>query len=232
MQFLSFPCAKQIANGEEVCDNIRVNAENVKIYELLNKMHGDADCELHFGTPFQLLVAVILSAQCTDKRVNMITPELFRHASTPEEFVAMPVEELEKLIFSCGFYHSKAKAIKEASASIVAMGGMPTTREELMKLRGVGRKTANVVYAVAYGGNAIAVDTHVFRVSNRIGIVSARTPEETERQLTEAFDDDLWSKLHHLLIFHGRYVCHSQKPNCGECLLKEVCNYYKNSQKV
>ena len=232
MQFLSFPCAKQIANGEEVCDNIRVNAENVKIYELLNKMHGDADCELHFGTPFQLLVAVILSAQCTDKRVNMITPELFRHASTPEEFVAMPVEELEKLIFSCGFYHSKAKAIKEASASIVAMGGMPTTREELMKLRGVGRKTANVVYAVAYGGNAIAVDTHVLRVSNRIGIVSAKTPEETERQLTEAFDEELWSKLHHLLIFHGRYVCHSQKPNCGECLLKEVCNYYKNSQKV
>lgn len=232
MQFLSFPCAKQIANGEEVCDNIRVNAENVKIYELLNKMHGDADCELHFGTPFQLLVAVILSAQCTDKRVNMITPELFRHASTPEEFVAMPVEELERLIFSCGFYHSKAKAIKEASASIVAMGGMPTTREELMKLRGVGRKTANVVYAVAYGGNAIAVDTHVFRVSNRIGIASAKTPEETERQLTEAFDEELWSKLHYLLIFHGRYVCHSQKPNCGECLLKEVCNYYKNSQKV
>ena len=232
MQFLSFPCAKQIANGEEVCDNIRVNAENVKIYELLNKMHGDADCELHFGTPFQLLVAVILSAQCTDKRVNMITPELFRHASTPEEFVAMPVEELERLIFSCGFYHSKAKAIKEASASIVAMGGMPTTREDLMKLRGVGRKTANVVYAVAYGGNAIAVDTHVFRVSNRIGIVSAKTPEETERQLMEAFDEELWSKLHHLLIFHGRYVCHSQKPNCGECLLKEVCNYYKNSQKV
>ena len=216
MQFLSFPCAKQIANGEEVCDNIRVNAENLKVYELLNKMHGDADCELHFGTPFQLLVAVILSAQCTDKRVNMITPELFRHASTPEEFVAMPVEELERLIFSCGFYHSKAKAIKEASASIVAMGGMPTTREELMKLRGVGRKTANVVYAVAYGGNAIAVDTHVFRVSNRIGIVSAKTPEETERQLTEAFDEELWSKLHHLLIFHGRYVCHSQKPNCGE----------------
>ena len=162
----------------------------------------------------------------------MITPELFRHAATPEEFVAMPTEELEKLIFSCGFYHNKAKAIKEASASIVEMGGMPTDREGLMKLRGVGRKTANVVYAVAYGGNAIAVDTHVFRVSNRLGIAKAKTPEETERQLTEGFDEKLWSHLHHLLIFHGRYVCHSKRPNCGECLLKEVCEYYQNQPKV
>lgn len=215
-----------------MCDNIRVDTKNAKVYDLLDKMHGNADCELHFGTPFQLLVAVILSAQCTDKRVNMITPELFRHASKPEEFVAMPTEELEKLIFSCGFYHNKAKAIKEASASIVEMGGMPTDREGLMKLRGVGRKTANVVYAVAYGGNAIAVDTHVFRVSNRLGIAKAKTPEETERQLTEGFDENLWSHLHHLLIFHGRYVCHSQKPNCGECLLKGECEYYQNQPKV
>ena len=162
----------------------------------------------------------------------MITEELFKHASTPEDFVAMPVEELEKLIFSCGFYHNKARAIKEASASIVEGGGMPTDREGLMKLRGVGRKTANVVYAVAYGGNAIAVDTHVFRVSNRLGIASAKTPEETERQLMAAFDEDKWGHLHHLLIFHGRYTCHSQKPDCAACLLKEECNYYKNGQKV
>lgn len=199
---------------------------------MLGEMHKDADCELDFGSPFQLLVAVILSAQCTDKRVNMITEELFKHASTPEDFVAMPVEELEKLIFSCGFYHNKARAIKEASASIVEGGGMPTDREGLMKLRGVGRKTANVVYAVAYGGNAIAVDTHVFRVSNRLGIASAKTPEETERQLMAAFDEDKWGHLHHLLIFHGRYTCHSQKPDCAACLLKEECNYYKNGQKV
>lgn len=209
-----------------------MNAQNEKIYRLLGEMHKDADCELDFGSPFQLLVAVILSAQCTDKRVNMITEELFKHASTPEDFVAMPVEELEKLIFSCGFYHNKARAIKEASASIVEGGGMPTDREGLMKLRGVGRKTANVVYAVAYGGNAIAVDTHVFRVSNRLGIASAKTPEETERQLMAAFDEDRWGHLHHLLIFHGRYTCHSQKPDCAACLLKEECNYYKNGQKV
>lgn len=209
-----------------------MNAQNEKIYRLLGEMHKDADCELDFGSPFQLLVAVILSAQCTDKRVNMITEELFKHASTPEDFVAMPVEELEKLIFSCGFYHNKARAIKEASASIVEGGGMPTDREGLMKLRGVGRKTANVVYAVAYGGNAIAVDTHVFRVSNRLGIASAKTPEETERQLMAAFDEEKWGHLHHLLIFHGRYTCHSQKPDCAACLLKEECNYYKNVQKV
>ena len=209
-----------------------MNAQNERIYRLLGEMHKDADCELNFGSPFQLLVAVILSAQCTDKRVNMITEELFKHASTPEDFVAMPVEELEKLIFSCGFYHNKARAIKEASASIVEGGGMPTDREGLMKLRGVGRKTANVVYAVAYGGNAIAVDTHVFRVSNRLGIASAKTPEETERQLMAAFDEDKWGHLHHLLIFHGRYTCHSQKPDCAACLLKEECNYYKNGQKV
>ena len=209
-----------------------MNAQNERIYRLLGEMHKDADCELDFGSPFQLLVAVILSAQCTDKRVNMITEELFKHASTPEDFVAMPVEELEKLIFSCGFYHNKARAIKEASASIVEGGGMPTDREGLMKLRGVGRKTANVVYAVAYGGNAIAVDTHVFRVSNRLGIASAKTPEETERQLMAAFDEDKWGYLHHLLIFHGRYTCHSQKPDCAACLLKEECNYYKNGQKV
>ena len=209
-----------------------MNAQNEKIYRLLGEMHKDADCELDFGSPFQLLVAVILSAQCTDKRVNMITEELFKHASTPEDFVAMPVEELEKLIFSCGFYHNKARAIKEASASIVEGGGMPTDREGLMKLRGVGRKTANVVYAVAYGGNAIAGDTHVCRVSNRLGIASAKTPEETERQLMAAFDEDKWGHLHHLLIFHGRYTCHSQKPDCAACLLKEECNYYKNGQKV
>lgn len=221
-----------IAKRAELCNNVRVNSENEKIYSLLEEMHGNAECELDFRTPFQLLVAVILSAQCTDKRVNMITPKLFEVASTPEDFVALPTEELEKLIFSCGFYHNKAKAIKQAAASIVERGGMPTTQEELMKLSGVGRKTANVVYAVAYGGNAIAVDTHVFRVANRIGIVEAKTPEETERQLMAAFDEDKWSKLHHLLIFQGRYTCHSQNPDCAACKLTGVCKYYKNRQKV
>ncbi len=201
--------------------------ENEKIYELLDEMHHEADCELHFETPFELLVAVVLSAQCTDKRVNQVTSELFKIAPTPQDFVNMDVEELEKQIFSCGFYHNKAKAIKSLSQSILDMGGMPKTRDELMKLRGVGRKTANVVAAVAYGENAIAVDTHVFRVANRIGITHAKTPEQTELQLMDAFDENLWGHLHHLLIFHGRYTCHSQRPDCKECLLKECCEYHK-----
>ena len=203
--------------------------DNNKIYTLLDEMHGNAQCELNFGSPFELLVAVVLSAQCTDKRVNKVTEELFKIASTPEQFVAMPIEELEKHIFSCGFYRNKAKAIKELSASILERGGMPETRDELMQLRGVGRKTANVVYAVAYGGNAIAVDTHVFRVANRIGLADAKTPEHTEQQLMKGFDEELWGHLHHLLIFHGRYVCHSQKPNCAICSLKEYCNYYRKN---
>lgn len=206
--------------------------ENLEIYEKLNTMHYGAHCELNFGTPFQLLVAVVLSAQCTDKRVNAVTEELFKVASTPEDFVAMPIEELERLIFSCGFYHNKAKHIKELSADVVRLGGVPNTQEGLMQLSGVGRKTANVVYAEAFKGSAIAVDTHVFRVSNRIGLVDAKTPEQTEQQLMAGFDADLWPQLHHLLIFHGRYTCHSQRPNCGECAVKDACKYCKNHQKL
>lgn len=201
--------------------------DNLKIYKLLDEMHNNADCELNFRSPFELLVAVVLSAQCTDKRVNQVTSELFKVANTPQDFVDMPIDELEKHIFSCGFYHNKAKAIKSLSQSVLDMGGMPSSRDELMKLCGVGRKTANVVAAVAYGENAIAVDTHVFRVANRLGLVHAKTPEQTEQQLMSAFDENLWSHLHHLLIFHGRYICHSQRPECDKCLVREYCEYYK-----
>lgn len=203
---------------------------NEEIYKILSTLHRDAKCELDFTTPFELLVAVILSAQCTDKRVNMVTEKLFKIASTPKEFVDMPIEELEEHIHSCGFYHNKAKAIKEMSASVIALGGVPETREELMKLSGVGRKTANVVSAVAFGKNAIAVDTHVFRVSNRIGIADGDTPDKVEEQLMRGFDEDVWSKLHHYLIFHGRYVCTAKKPNCAECPLQKHCKYYKNTK--
>lgn len=200
---------------------------DVEIYKRLDELHYKADCELSYSSPFELLVAVVLSAQCTDKRVNKVTSELFKVANTPEAFVNMDLEELERHIFSCGFYHNKARAIKSLSASIIERGGMPTTREELMQLDGVGRKTANVVYAVAYGGNAIAVDTHVFRVANRLGIVHCKTPEQTEQALMQAFDEQLWSHLHHLLIFHGRYVCHSQRPECDKCNVRELCEHYK-----
>ena len=201
-----------------------------EIYDILSTLHSNAQCELNFTTPFELLVAVILSAQCTDKRVNIVTEKLFKIASTPEDFVRMPLEELEEHIKPCGFYHNKAKSLKEMAKSVLELGAVPEDREELMKLSGVGRKTANVVSAVAFGKNAIAVDTHVFRVSNRLGIASGDTPEQVEEQLMANFDEEIWSKLHHYILFHGRYVCKAQKPNCTDCPLKNRCKYYKNTK--
>ncbi len=203
---------------------------NEEIYNILSTLHSDAQCELNFTTPFELLVAVILSAQCTDKRVNIVTEQLFKIASTPKDFVDMPITELEEHIKPCGFYHNKAKSLKEMASSVLALGRVPDTREELMKLSGVGRKTANVVSAVAFGKNAIAVDTHVFRVSNRLGIADGNTPDKVEEQLMAGFDEEIWSKLHHYLIFHGRYMCKAQKPNCADCPLKNHCKYYKNNK--
>ena len=203
---------------------------NEEIYNILSTLHSDAQCELNFTTPFELLVAVILSAQCTDKRVNIVTEKLFKIASTPKDFVDIPITELEEHIKPCGFYHNKAKALKEMASSVLALGRVPDTREELMKLSGVGRKTANVVSAVAFGKNAIAVDTHVFRVSNRLGIADGNTPDKVEEQLMAGFDEEIWSKLHHYLIFHGRYMCKAQKPNCADCPLKNHCKYYKNNK--
>ncbi len=220
-------CAQTLAKSLLLWHNCAMEERNLKIFNLLDEMHGNAHCELDYRTPFQLLVAVVLSAQCTDKRVNVVTKSLFEVAKTPQDFVDMPLSDLERRIYSCGFYHNKALAIKALSEDIVNMGEMPSTREELMKLRGVGRKTANVVLAEAYGQNTIAVDTHVFRVANRLGIVSAKTPEQTEIALMNAFEEDKWSHLHHLLIFHGRYVCHSQRPQCDKCNVKEECVHYQ-----
>ena len=199
-----------------------------ELFAALDKMHPNADCELIFGTPFQLLVAVILSAQCTDKRVNEVTSVLFRKYATPHDFAELEQEVLEREIKSCGYYHAKAKHIIDAAKMIVTEYGgvVPQTQDELMKLPGVGRKTANVVYAVAFGGDAIPVDTHVFRTSHRLGLSDATTPDGVERDLNEAFPQSTWSHLHHLLIFHGRYVCKAQSPKCGECLLSANCRYH------
>lgn len=194
-------------------------------------MHPNARCELDFSTPFELLVAVILSAQCTDKRVNMITKDLFRSLNTPKQFAEVPQEKLEKMIHSCGFYHNKAKNIIGCSKAILERfgGQVPQTVDELVTLDGVGRKTANVVVSVAFGGQAIAVDTHVFRVANRIGLANAKTPDEVEQQLMSAIPKDSWSKSHHLLIFHGRYVCNARKPKCDECAVRDYCDYYADN---
>lgn len=197
------------------------------ILDQLELDYPEAKPALHFGTPFELLVAVILSAQCTDKRVNEVTKELFQVANTPEQFAVMDQEELEKRIYTCGFYHNKARHIIEASRSIVEEfgGKVPDTLEDLQRLAGVGRKTANVVYAVAFHGDAIAVDTHVFRVSNRIGLATAKDVLHTELQLMENIPRERWSVSHHLLIYHGRNVCKSQRPNCAGCHISQWCRY-------
>ena len=201
-----------------------------KILDELSSLYPDAQPALHFENPYELLVAVILSAQCTDERVNKVTAVLFKNYNTPEKMLTLSQSELEKYIFSCGFYHNKSAHILSASRDIIEKfgGEVPDSLEKLRTLAGVGRKTANVVYAVAFGGNAIAVDTHVFRVSNRLGIAEGKTPEKVEDGLREAIPEELWSKAHHYLIYHGRRVCHSQKPDCINCTLKDYCKYFNN----
>lgn len=203
-----------------------------KILDELSSLYPDAQPALHFESPYELLVAVILSAQCTDERVNKVTAVLFKNYDTPEKMITLTQEELEKYIFSCGFYHNKSAHILSASRDIIEKfgGEVPDSLEKLRTLAGVGRKTANVVYAVAFGGNAIAVDTHVFRVSNRLGIAEGKTPEKVEDGLREAIPEELWSKAHHYLIYHGRRVCHSQKPDCPNCTLKEYCDFYNKTK--
>lgn len=195
----------------------------------LKNLYPDAKPALRYSTPYELLVAVILSAQCTDARVNVVTEKLFAKYSTPQAMVTLSQEELEKYIFSCGFYRMKAEHILSASRDILEKfgGEVPSTVEKLTTLAGVGKKTANVVYSVAFGGDAIAVDTHVFRVSNRLGLAKGKDPLQVELGLQKAIPKADWSKAHHWLIYHGRQVCHSQKPACGSCALKAICDYSK-----
>ena len=199
-----------------------------EILTLLECMYPDAAPALKFRSPYELLVAVILSAQCTDERVNKVTDVLFAQYNTPEKMLTLSQEELEKYIYSCGFYHNKAKHILSASRDILEKyhGEVPATLEELRTLAGVGRKTANVVYAVAFGGDAIAVDTHVFRVSNRLGLAEGSTPEKVEEGLCRVIPKEKWSRAHHWLIYHGRRVCHSQRPDCEHCTLAHLCKYF------
>ena len=215
-----------------MCYNAHIMTDPAKVTAILaelEKLYPDARPALHYRTPYELLVAVILSAQCTDERVNKVTAELFKAYDTPEKMLSLTQGELEKKIYSCGFYRMKAEHILSASADILQKygGEVPPTQEEPRTLAGVGRKTANVVYAVAFGGDAIAVDTHVFRVSNRLGLAQAPTPEKTELQLMEVLPRDVWSRAHHWLIYHGRRVCHSQKPDCAGCTLKSCCSFFR-----
>ena len=201
-------------------------SSNVKpILQILSQNFPNPKSELNFSSPFELLVAVILSAQCTDKRVNMITPTLFAVANTPQQMAELPLEKIEQIIKPCGFYHNKAQFLKSASADIVARfgGQVPSNLDDLATLAGVGRKTANVVYAVGFGGQAIAVDTHVFRVSNRIGLVNADNVLKTEKGLMEILDESDWSRAHHYLIYLGRSFCKASKPDCASCPISAEC---------
>lgn len=195
------------------------------LLDKLDTCYPDAHCELDYGSDWQLLVAVILSAQCTDKRVNQVTPKLFERASSPQDFVDIPLEELEKLIYSCGFYHNKAKNIKLAARDVVEKfgGAVPGTIDELVTLAGVGRKTANVVFAVGFKGQAMPVDTHVFRLAHRLGLSDGKTPEAVEKDLRAVIPEKYYIRAHHLLIFHGRYTCKSRRPECDKCMVKEYC---------
>ena len=196
---------------------------------LLEQLYLGAKPALQYSTAYELLVAVVLSAQCTDERVNKVTAVLFEKYNTPEKMLTLTQAELEKYIFSCGFYRMKAAHILSASKDILEkfQGEVPDTVEKLMQLDGVGKKTANVVYSVWFGGDAIAVDTHVFRVSNRLGLAKGKTPLEVEEGLNKAIPTADWSSAHHWLIWHGRKVCHSQKPDCGNCTLAPLCDYAK-----
>lgn len=202
-----------------------------KILDTLAKDFPNAKSELNFHSPFQLLVAVILSAQCTDKRVNLVTPRLFELAPDAKTLAQLPQEQIEEIIHSCGFYHSKATYLKQMSQDIVNRfgGEVPNNIDDLRTLAGVGRKTANVVYAVGFGGQAIAVDTHVFRVSNRLGIANAKNVLDTEKQLMQAIPMEQWADSHHYLLLHGRYVCKAQNPQCQRCSVKDFCKHYKEN---
>ena len=186
---------------------------------------------LEFSSPYELLVAVILSAQCTDERVNKVTKTLFKDYNTPEKMLTLSQEELEKYIFSCGLYKTKAEHILSASRAIIDNfgGEVPNDLEGLRSLAGVGRKTANVVYSVAFGGNAIAVDTHVFRVANRIGLTCAKDVLSTEKGLMAILPEKDWSRSHHYLIYLGRSFCSSRSPDCGNCPINSLCE--KNIKK-
>lgn len=204
-------------------------AEIKEVLKILSETYPDAKAELNFSNSFELLIATILSAQCTDVQVNKTTEKLFAELKTPYDYIELTQEELGKRIKSCGFYNTKSKNILATCHILIEKygGEIPDTLGDLMSLPGVGRKTANVVLSNAYDIPAIAVDTHVFRVSNRIGLAYSDNVLDTEKDLMKNIDRDQWSKAHNLLIFHGRRICKAQRPLCEECPLTEYCLYYK-----
>lgn len=204
-----------------------------RVIDILKDTYPDAKCELEHKDSFQLLIATVLSAQTTDKKVNEVTKDLFKECSTPREFLRLTGEELEQKIKKIGLYRNKSKNILSLCRELEEKfeGKVPNDFDKLTSLPGVGRKTANVVLANAFKVPTIAVDTHVFRVSNRIGLAEANNVLKTEEQLQNIISKDLWILMHHVLIFHGRRCCTARKPNCEECTIKEYCKYYNEEIK-
>ena len=200
------------------------------IIEILKEMYPDATCELNHNTPYELLVATILSAQSTDKRVNIVTKDLFKVADTPEKMVKLGEEKLKEYIRTIGFFNTKSKNLISMSRDLIQKynSEVPKTMEELTSLAGVGRKTANVVMSNCFKVPAIAVDTHVFRLAHRLGFSKEEDVYKVELDLQKKIAKKDWTLAHHMLIFHGRYTCKAKNPLCEKCNLKEYCIYYKN----
>ena len=204
----------------------RPAADPSAVYDALLALYPDAHCELDFATPFQLIVATILSAQCTDKRVNMVTPVLFSRYPTVESLARAKQEDVEEIIKSTGFFRNKAKSIIGMAGALADRhgGDVPSTMEALVTLPGVGRKTANVILGNAFDTNeGVVVDTHVGRLAGRLGLTRETDPVKVEQELMTLFPRDRWTMLAHLLIFHGRRVCDAKKPRCSECTLAAIC---------
>lgn len=205
--------------------------ERIDLIETLKNTYPDATCSLDFSTPFELVVAVMLSAQCTDERVNKTTPSIFANYSTPEDFANIDITKLEELIHPCGFYKTKAKNLKACAQKIVTdfHGEVPKTMEELITLPGVGRKSANVILLEVFGiAQGIAVDTHAKRISNKLGLSSQTEPEKIEQDLLKIFPKEYLKDINHLFVWHGRNFCNARKPQCKDCPINHYCEFYKN----
>ena len=202
-------------------------AKRKEIFLRLQAANPHPTTELEYSTPFELLVAVMLSAQATDKSVNLATRELFPVANTPQKLLDLGEENLREFVQRIGLYKTKSKHIMQTCRILQALheGQVPRTRETLEALPGVGRKTANVMLNTAFGQPTIAVDTHIFRISNRIGLAPGKTVEEVEKKLLKVVPDEFKLDAHHWLILHGRYICQARKPKCGECIIKDLCEF-------
>jgi len=211
---------------------LKSRADTRRMLVVLEQAYPDAKCALNFSNPFELLIATMLSAQCTDVRVNMVTEKLFKKYKTPEDYAAVTPEILQEDIKELGLFRMKSENIVATSKLLLTdyRGKVPNTQDDLVRLPGVGRKTANVVLSNAFDIPALAVDTHVQRVSNRIGIANSMNPDMTERQLCQRIPQKLWSQAHHWLIHHGRQVCNARNPKCDICPVRDFCQFDKRLQ--